>query len=688
MKRFCLVLAVLAVAAIANAAAVDSEREVSGRVFTDENGNRRCDPGEKGVGGISVSDGRVVVATDSDGTFRFKTVAGRHPFVFICTPAGFRASAGFYQRLGADNGTYDFGLVRARETAAPSFSFVQATDIHISGPDTVQTLRDDLREIKALADKPRFVIFTGDLVNQGQDKTAYADYCRAVAESGMALYHVIGNHDAPVTNYEAFVGPTYYSFDYGPKHFVVLNCLEPGRYKEWLKRDLDRQPPDKGILVFQHYQPDKELLELLSRYPVQGFFYGHWHSNKVFRYKNILVAAATPLRFGGIDVNPRGYRVVTVDKSGSVSTRFQRAEAMGRAGQIPGLWKRQFRLDWHRHLGAETGMSSPRLVDGRLYIGVQDDHNARNGGLVCLDARDGKVLWRFTTGESVNGTPAVGDGLVCVVSVIGTVYAVDAVSGQEVWRSNLGSFCDRWVYNSPVIADGVVYCGVSQYFAALDLKSGRQLWQAPALAADWISCRVSPAVDAQRVFIGVNWSSGLSALDRQTGKVVWTKKEGCRSTHSSPLVDNMTVFYAADGQLYSLDKASGKEIWKTTLGSGWPVSTPVAREGVVVLGTTDGRVAAFEAATGRALWSVATGDGRGSFSPYERGGSHVMSSPTIAEGKVYVGSDEGRLYVIDLKTGTCLRKPDLGFPVLSTPVVSGDRVYVARWDGTILAMKR
>jgi outer membrane protein assembly factor BamB len=663
-------------------------RDVAGRVFIDTNQNGVWDSGEKGFGGVEVSDGQGVVTAGSDGKYSLKADPQKSPFVFICTPSGYKNSPVFYLKITPEKKDFNFGLFPAAETAAEAFSFVHVADLHIGigGAESVKTFLEDVREIKGQAEKPRFIIPTGDLVTQGSDLSSYEDYRRAVLASGIPFYQVIGNHDAPVENYEKYLGPTYYSFDYGQKHFVVLNCLEPARYAEWLKKDMALQPKKKGVLVFQHYQPDKGLLELLSGYPVQAFFYGHWHSNKVFFYKNILVATSAPMRFGGIDCNPRGFRLVTVEKDGSLRTQFRWGGAKPKLGLIP-TGVKGGTLVWSRNAGGQTGMSNPRIENGRMYIGLQDDHNALNAGVICLDAGNGKVLWKFKTDSSVNGAPAVRDGIVCIVSVTGTMYGVDAVTGKGIWTSSLGEFCDRWVYNSPVIADGIVYCGTAPYFAALDLKSGKEIWRAPSMGGDWISCRTSPTKDEKMVFTGVNWTNGLFALDRQNGKVVWNKKQGFGTTHSSPVVYGKTVFYAADSMLYALNKSDGKELWHTALPGGWPVSTPAIQDGLVVVGTPEGKIAAFDAGTGRNLWSVATGEALGSFSAYTRDGSQVMSTPTISKGKVYVGSNDGRLYVIDLKTGKCLWKPNLGFPILSSPAVIGDIVYVARWDGVILALR-
>ncbi len=686
MKRRLVLLAVLVgVLIFSGGAKAASIQDVAGRVFADANANGQWDAGAKGVAGGAVSDGRDIVASGSDGSFALKVDAEKCPFVFITTPSGYKNSSAFYRRVAPGGKGCDFGLIAAPETASKAFSFIHIADLHITDEGSVKMLLDDLREMAAQPEKPRFVIPTGDLVNQGGERKEYENYTHAVQASGMTFYHVMGNHDLPAKNYEEFLGPSYYSFDYGQKHFVVLNCLEPDRHAEWLKKDLDLQPKGKGILVFQHYQPAKELLELLSRYSVEGLFNGHWHSNKVFRYGKILVVSTTPPRFGGIDVNPRGFRVVTVGTDGHVRTQFRWGGGKAKIGQIPDGVKE---MVWARTVGGETGMSSPRVEGKRMYIGVQDDHNAEQGGVVCLDARNGVLLWKFTTGNSVNGAPAVSDGIVVTVSVTGTVYGLDAKSGKELWRGNLGEFCDRWVYNSPVIAGGAVYCGVAPYFAALDLKSGKQLWQAPSMGGDWISSRTSPFVDDDRVFMGVNWSNGLFALDRKDGKAIWNNKEGYGVTHSSPVVYQKMLFYASDNLLHAMDKASGKELWRAELPGGWPVSAPAVQDGLAVIGTPDGKISAYKVDTGQNVWSVQTTEAQGSFSSYGRDGSQVMSTPTIADGKVYSGSNDGRLYVIDLKTGKCLRNTYLGFPILSSPTVSGDRIYVARWDGVVMSLTR
>ena len=69
------------------------------------------------------------------------------------------------------------------------------------------------------------------------------------------------------------------------------------------------------------------------------------------------------------------------------------------------------------------------------------------------------------------------------------------------------------------------------------------------------------------------------------------------------------------------------------------VSSPAVANGVVYVGSEDNNVYALNAKTGAKLWSYSTG-------------SFVESSPAVANGVVYVGSDDGKVYAFGLKQGS------------------------------------
>ena len=104
-------------------------------------------------------------------------------------------------------------------------------------------------------------------------------------------------------------------------------------------------------------------------------------------------------------------------------------------------------------------------------------------------------------------------------------------------------------------------------------------------------------------------------------------------------------------------------LWSYATG-GWVATAPTVADGVVYMGSNDHRVYALDAATGSELWSFATGD-------------VVVSVPTVADSVVYVGSNDNHLYALDADTGEKLWSYDTGAWVRYSPTVSGGMVYLS-----------
>jgi len=184
---------------------------------------------------------------------------------------------------------------------AESFSFAVLGDcksnISLVHPEV---FRQNIRTIDLLG--PNFVIFLGDFVKgdtgEAVLKEAWGEFYRAVESLGMPYYLVVGNHDVQCRGAREFFlrqyGRTYYSFNYGNSHFVVLdseekdegkkNCIV-GRQLDWLREDLNAHRGAEHIFVFVH----KPLWEmetsnwnhivhpLLAEHRVELVFAGHRH---------------------------------------------------------------------------------------------------------------------------------------------------------------------------------------------------------------------------------------------------------------------------------------------------------------------------------------------------------------------------------------------------------------------------
>lgn len=771
------------------------EISVTGVVFNDLNTNGVYDAGEPGIQGVHVSNGMDIVTTDSAGRYNCGINVEQFRFVFVTTPAGYGNTTAFYHPITSAQTKYvcNFGLRTASERARSEFSFVHVSDVHYDATDVRVAIDDDLAETLSLNSDAAFIIASGDLVADGESRQLYHNYCLATKLLPIPVYNVIGNHDFPLKNYEEFLGPACYSFDYGQTHFVVLNSFTSGpQQMQWLQKDLDLQPKERGIVITGHTRPDLALLDWLSRYNVKLFCYGHWHSSKVIYHKKIMLVCTPSLQFGGLACVPKGYRIIrwtgkgiqTEMRSGGVrqaltiihpsgavtaqggmiairgasynSTSPVKSLAYRMDGgpwkpMVPGggwLWHAQesvdqvsvgkhhltiraiaesnqewekdsefifdqgqqpsvtfgsnwtqflhdnphhgvaedavsppLRLRWSQYAGSEIGTSSPVLADGRCYLGIQDNNNAINGGVTAVDMADGRLLWKFKADSSVHATPTVRDGTVVAVSVGGVIYALEAKTGRKLWRYDLDNFTEWGAYSPCVIDEGVVYGGVASHFVALDLKTGKLLWKSPPLgSSDWLSSFGAPAMDNQTIYAAFNSSNGIFALDKKNGAVIWNIKEGLGASHASPLSCHDTIYYAANNSLLALNNQTGKEQWRSALAAGWNLSSPVVRDADLIIGSADGKIRCFDARTGHSRWAYQTKPSIAAFLAGQNQGSQVLSSAAISGDMAYIGSSDGCLYAIDVKTGEKAWSYDLGVPILSSPAVSGNGVYVATYD--------
>jgi len=186
------------------------------------------------------------------------------------------------------------------------------------------------------------------------------------------------------------------------------------------------------------------------------------------------------------------------------------------------------RVVW-RYKASGTISSGAALTETTLYF-------ASYGGTVyALNRFSGKLRWKSgvsgATGGSVPfySTPAVAGGKVIVGGLDGGVYALNARTGDQVWRHDASNY----VYPSAAVWHGRVFIGdFSGNFYALSLRSGRQLWRRS----------MGPIIGSATVARGIVYISSLRpsktwGFSARTGKTIWTFPDG----EYSPLVADRDV---------------------------------------------------------------------------------------------------------------------------------------------------
>jgi len=196
--------------------------------------------------------------------------------------------------------------------------------------------------------------------------------------------------------------------------------------------------------------------------------------------------------------------------------------ATGR-GDVAAIATTTGKIVWHRDIG-EACRSAPTIAEGRLYIPTLTNK------LLALATTDGKQVWSYqaTNAETmVLGlpSPAYADGLVVAGFGAGDLVALRAASGTVAWADSLASSRGRTslvdlstIRARPVIKNGTVYAvGIGGLLLALDLRSGRRLWERDVASYDM------PWVAGNWIFL-LSQGGQLAALSTIDGTPSWVRQ--------------------------------------------------------------------------------------------------------------------------------------------------------------------
>ncbi len=199
------------------------------------------------------------------------------------------------------------------------------------------------------------------------------------------------------------------------------------------------------------------------------------------------------------------------------------------------------------------------------------------------------------------------------------------------------------------------------------------------------------------MFRGGPTHAGVYASASPTlGSVVWKFKTG-GFVLSSPAVSGDWVYVgSSDGRLYAIDRASGAERWK--FQSHGPIaSSPAVHGDLVYISSLDGKVYAIDRATGKERWAFTTKGERRFTAPGIHGAiprtermpdpfDVFLSSPTIANNTVYIGSGDQHVYALDAATGALRWQFGAADVIHASPAVANGLVYIGSWDRNLYAL--
>ena len=223
-----------------------------------------------------------------------------------------------------------------------------------------------------------------------------------------------------------------------------------------------------------------------------------------------------------------------------------------------------------------------------------------DGMLRAVDPATGEVRWTHRTDRPIRSTPAVVDGTVYVGGGDGIVYALALADGGVHWTYRTSGvemdaaeygFDRTQIQATPAVVDGVVYIGgrdASLY--ALDARTGEVLWRRED-GSSWVVS--SAAVRGDMVVGGRSSSTNLRGIEAQSGDERWVLRTG-GAVFSSPVwVEDQVYVGTGAGEVLAVSAVDGTVRWRfRTRGSVY--GTPVVSNGRLYVGSDDGSFYALQ----------------------------------------------------------------------------------------------
>ena len=231
-------------------------------------------------------------------------------------------------------------------------------------------------------------------------------------------------------------------------------------------------------------------------------------------------------------------------------------------------------------------VGGPTFIDDRILFGSHD------GKLYCLKQADGVQVWAFETQGPVNGTPTLSGGFTFITGCDKPILRViDTATGKQHAEVPMNEL----LIASAAVVDDVLYFGTDAgAVIALDWKNNKRLWTYSVPNREQ-QIHSSPAVSGNIVVIGSR-DKHLHAIDRSTGKGLWTFPTRAKIDGSPVIVGDRVFFGSADKFLYGVSLKDGKEVWKQSVGQSVAGSPAVASNRLVIgTETSSGRILCFGA---------------------------------------------------------------------------------------------
>ena len=377
--------------------------------------------------------------------------------------------------------------------------------------------------------------------------------------------------------------------------------------------------------------------------------------------------------------------------------------------QAPGPLRQIWQSDTGKGSDSDSRLTAPPIVvDGRIFVLDAQAH------VFALDSRSGNRVWDvdlapkgpedddffnvfgvFGPNMSVDPAKGFGGGVafdagkVFVSTGFGSVFALDAATGKQLWKTNL----DVPAVNAPVASGGRVFISSEDnHFVTLSEADGRVLWDHQGISESaGILSSTSAAVAGDTVI--VPYTSGeLYALRVDNGRPEWNDmltKSGNVTALSElddiagrPVVDRDMVFAIShSGVMAAINLNTGERVWARDVGG---IQTPWAAGDFVYVLSSDGQVLCLQRKDGKVKWIHQLSRWE---DPNSKGEPIVWSGPVLVSDRLILVSSDGKAVSLSPYTGQLLGRTDIPDGTYIPPVVANGTLYLLTNSAQVVALR-
>jgi outer membrane protein assembly factor BamB len=302
--------------------------------------------------------------------------------------------------------------------------------------------------------------------------------------------------------------------------------------------------------------------------------------------------------------------------------------------------------------------SSAAIVGGTVFIGSQ------KGELTALSLDNGSVYWKYQTGSQIGeSSAAYGGGVVYIGDLGGVLHAVNAPDGKRLWTFKTGNE----IKSSPVVVgDRVLIGSYDQHLYCLSTRNGSVLWKVKTNGP----VHATPSVAGGVAFIA-GCDEQFRAIRLSDGREVFSVSSDAYTGASPALAGNGAYYGTFNSEVLMVSLTEHRVVWRYQHPQRkFPYySSAAVTANRMVVGGRDKMVHGLTLA-GKGVWNFATR-------------ARVESSPAIAGGRVFVGSNDGRFYVLSLSNGAKLWEFNAGSPLSASPAIANGRIVIGSQDGRL-----